>query len=437
MTARRIALVCMTPAPDTNEHGGMEMPSYGIRRILAAVVADPELRGVQVAMVDVGRPDADAYVKALEDFDPDLIGMSIYVWSTPCMVEVARRIKARRPDCCIVFGGPSARTALFDLKPYAPARRYVDAVVSSEGEDTFREIARLPERSRQALESVSGLDLPLPMGWWRTPHREQRADLDAIASPYQVGVMEPRNVAYLETFRGCPFSCAFCEWGSETNSKAVFSADYIARELEAYRRYQPAAVFLVDAGLNLNHRAFRNLAEAEKRVGFFKDVTLWSELYPSLVRDEHLEFLSSVRAGYLGIGLQTTDPAVLKDLGRPFDQRRLETVVRQVCKVASAELQVIFGLPGDSPAGFRRTLELARSLPVSVRAYGCLVLPDALMTRSKPHWNVRYDPVSLRLTSCLGWGEEDMHEMRAWITAEVQGAGGTSGDYWWYFPRRA
>lgn len=434
-TARRIALVCMTPPPDTNEHGGMEMPSYGVHRILAAVVGDRALRGMQVAVVDVGRPDADAYVAELERLDPDLIGMSTYVWSTPCLVEVARRLKARRPDRCIVFGGPSARTALFDLPPYSPAHRYLDAIVATEGEETFRDIARLPERSRSALESVPGLDLPAATGWMHTAHRTPTANLDVIASPYQIGVMQSRSVAYLETFRGCPFSCAFCEWGSDTNSRAVFSADYIARELEAYKRYQPHAVFLVDAGLNLNHTAFRNLAEAEKRVGFFKDVTLWSELYPSLVRDEHLEFLTSVRAGYLGIGLQSTDPVVLKDLGRPFEQRRLETVVRQVCTVASAELQVIFGLPGDSPAGFKRTLEMARSMPVSVRAYGCLVLPDALMTRSKPHWNVRFDPVSLRMTSCLGWSEQDLHEMREWITAETVRAGGTSGDYWWYFPK--
>lgn len=435
MTARRIALVCMTPPSDANEHGDMELPSYGIRRILAAVVADPSLGKPLVALVDVGRPDVEAYVQALEQFEPDLIGMSAYVWSTPCLVEVARRIKAKRPDCAIVFGGPSARTAMFDLRPFAPAHRYLDAVVSSEGEETFRDIARLPRITRQALESVPGLDLPLPMGWWRTAPRAPIADLDTIASPYRTGVMTRGAVAYLETYRGCPFSCAFCEWGADNNTKAVFSADYIARELESYARHEVSAVFLVDAGLNLNHRAFRNLREAEAQVGFLKRASLWSELYPSLVREEHLEFLSSVKAGYLGIGLQSTDPAVLKDLQRPFDQRRLETVVRQVSGIAKAELQVIFGLPGDSPAGFRRTLETARAMPVAVRAYGCLVLPDAFMTRAKPQWNVRFDPVSLRMTSCLGWSEADLREMREWITAEALAAGGKAGDYWWHFPR--
>jgi radical SAM superfamily enzyme YgiQ (UPF0313 family) len=437
MSPRRIALVCMTPASDANEHGDMELPSYGIRRILAALMADPELRDAQVALIDVERPDADAYTRALEEFEPDLVGFSIYVWSTPCLVEVARRIKAKRPRCAVVFGGPSARTALFDLRPYAPAHRYLDAVVSTEGEETFRDIARLPELSRKALESVPGLDLPLPLGWWRTAPRAAIAELDRIASPYQADVMKRGTVAYLETYRGCPFSCTFCEWGADNNNKAVFSADYIARDLEAYARHQASAVFLVDAGLNLNPRAFRNLREAEARVGFLKTVGFWSEIYPSLIREEHLEFLSSVKAGYLGIGLQSIDPAVLKDLQRPFDQRRLETVVRQVCDVAHAEVQIIFGLPGDSPAGFRRTLEVARSLPVSVRAYGCLVLPDALMTRSKPEWNVRYDPVSLKMTSCKGWSEADLLEMREWIGAEARNAGGKAGEYWWWFPRNA
>jgi radical SAM superfamily enzyme YgiQ (UPF0313 family) len=437
MNARRIALVCMTPASDANEHGDMELPSYGIRRILAALLADTELRDAQIALIDVERPDADAYVQALEAFEPDLIGFSIYVWSTPCLVEVARRIKAQRPQCATVFGGPSARTALFDLRPYAPAHRYLDAVVSTEGEETFRDIAKLPQYTRKAFESVPGLELPLPMGWWRTPSRAPIAELDRIASPYQVNVMKRGTVAYLETYRGCPFSCTFCEWGADNNNKAVFSADYIARDLEAYARHEASAVFLVDAGLNLNPRAFRNLAEAERRVGFLRTASFWSEIYPSMIRDEHLEFLSSVKAGYLGIGLQSIDPAVLKGLQRPFDQRRLDTVVRQVCDVAKAELQVIFGLPGDSPAGFRRTLEAARAMPVSVRAYGCLVLPDAFMTRSKPEWNVRYDPVSLRMTSCLGWSEQELADTRAWITEQAHNAGGKAGNYWWWFPRHA
>jgi radical SAM superfamily enzyme YgiQ (UPF0313 family) len=434
---RRIALVCMTPASDTNEHGDLELPSYGVRRILAAVLAAPELKGVQAALIDVQRPDVDAYVNAILSVEPDLIGFSIYVWSMPCLVEVARRVRRARPKCGIVFGGPSARTAAFDLYPYAGAHTYLDAVVATEGEAAFREIARLPEFSPAALEKISGLDLPHPDGWRHTGRREPIAHLDQIPSPYQLGVMSKDAVAYLETYRGCPFSCSFCEWGASENPKAAFSTEYIMRELESFQRHRSRAVFLVDAGLNLNVPAFRNLKEAADRTGLLRSVQFWSEIYPSHVREEHLEFLASVQASYLGIGLQSIDPVVLKGLDRPFDVRRFENVVRQVCSVANAELQIIFGLPGDTPEGFRRTLEYARSLPASVRAYHCLVLPDALMTRAKPEWNIEYDPVSLRMTSCSTWSEEQLTGIHEWITDEVAKAGGKNGDFWWFFPKQA
>jgi len=430
---RRIAFVCMTPASDANEHA-VEMPSYGVRRVLAAVAADPEQQGTKFALIDMRRPEVEAYVAGILSFEPDLIGISIYVWSMPCLVEVARRVKRLRPGCIIVFGGPSARTAAFELPLFLNAHTYADAVVATEGETVFRDIARLPQLTRAALETIPGLDLPVAGGWRKTAPRPAIARLDDIPSPYQLGLMGKGDVAYLETFRGCPFSCAFCEWGASDAAKTVFSTAYIERELQAFARHGVPAIFLVDAGLNLNNHAFRNLKEAADRTGLLRRMEFWSEIYPSHVREEHLEFLSSVQASYLGIGLQSIDPEVLKGLDRPFDVRRFENVVRQVCGLARAELQIIYGLPGDSPEGFRRTLAYARSLPASVRAYHCLVLPDALMTRSKPEWEVCYDPVTLRMTSCKGWSAEQLRETNAWITNEARAAGGKAGDFWWHFP---
>ena len=45
-----------------------------------------------------------------------IAGASAYVWSLPTFVEAARKLKQRRPDRTIVFGGPSAR--------YCPAGVY-------------------------------------------------------------------------------------------------------------------------------------------------------------------------------------------------------------------------------------------------------------------------------------------------------------------------
>jgi radical SAM superfamily enzyme YgiQ (UPF0313 family) len=433
---RRIALVCLTPRPDADELGPLVLPSFGIRRIQAAVVGDPEHKHC-VTLIDHGRDDIDGYVHDILAFEPELVGFSIYVWSTVCLVAVAREVKRRRPGCIIVFGGPSARAALFDLEPYRQAGAYLDAVVEGDGEEIFRDVAALADLSAAGLKSVAGLTLPANSGWQRPARRAALADLDRLKSPFALELMPHGAVAYLETYRGCPLSCRFCEWGVPDKFKATFSADYIARELEAFARVEAPAVFLLDAGLNLNIRAFRNLREANRRTGFLKRSLFWAEIYPSVVRDEHLEFMREIGPAYLGVGMQSMDPAVLRLHQRPSDSPQFEAAVRALAAVTNIELQIIFGLPGDSPDGFRRTLDYALSLPASVRAYHCLVLPDALLTRGLPEFNMVFDPRDLSMISCLGWSAKAVASMRAELDQRARASGGKVGRFWWAMPRRA
>jgi radical SAM superfamily enzyme YgiQ (UPF0313 family) len=311
----------------------------------------------------------------------------------------------------------------------------LDALVEGDGEVTFRDIAALPELSRNALQSVAGVTLPTGGGWLRTPKRPVAVDLDRLPSPFQLGLMPAGAVAYLETYRGCPMSCRFCEWGTTEQVRAVFSDQYIAGEMRAYEALKAPAVFLLDAGLNLNIRGFRNLREANRQTGFLKKTLFWAEIYPSVIRDEHFEFLREIGPAYLGVGMQSMDQALLKLHQRPSDSPRFEQAVRDLAAVTNIELQIICGLPGDTPEGFRRTLDYALSLPASVRTYHCLVLPDALMTRGLPDWNMRFDPKNLAMISCLGWSEEAITGMRAELDSRSQARGGKKGRYWWSFPR--
>jgi radical SAM superfamily enzyme YgiQ (UPF0313 family) len=425
----------MTPRPDADELSNLRLPSYGVRRVQAAIMGDRNNPGHKVALVDLGREDVDGYVREILAFDPDLVGFSIFVWSTPILVAVAREIKRRRPACLIVFGGPSARTALFDLNYYRCAADYLDVVVEGDGEIVFRDVAALPDLSRVSLERLPGLTLPANGGWLRKTKRTEQVDLNTIASPFELELMPAGAVAYLETYRGCPMSCRFCEWGTSEQVKAVFSTDYISGELRAFDRLGAPAVFLLDAGLNLNIRAFRNLREANRQTGFLKKAMLWAEIYPSVVRDEHLEFLTEIGPTYLGVGMQSMDQAVLKLHQRPSESARFEQAVRNLSAVTNIELQIIFGLPGDTPEGFRRTLDYALSLPASVRAYHCLVLPDALMTRGLRNFDLRFNPRNLAMISCLGWSEDDVKEMRGELDRRSRAKDGKRGEYWWSFPR--
>jgi radical SAM superfamily enzyme YgiQ (UPF0313 family) len=433
---RRVALVCMTPGLDGSEARD-HMPSYGIRRIQAAVVADPALADVEVRLFDHPFCDEDYFVREIEEFAPDIVGFSVYLWSQMLFVNVARRLKQSDPSRLIVFGGPSARKELLDLAPYQRAEDYVDAVVPREGELIFRSIVGMERVDPTGLTAIGGLDLPRGAGWISTGLAPVLARLDDVPSPFQLGLMAHRKVGYLETFRGCPMSCAFCEWGVADRASMVFSEEYITRELTAMRDAEVTAVFSIDAGLNLNAKAFRNLVAAEERVGLLKSLQGFSiELYPSYLNDLQIEFLKQTKPTYVGVGLQSISNEVLDGLGRPFKHKNLTSVLERLGEIVMVDVQIIFGLPGDSPDSFKRTLDAAMKLPCSaLRIYHCLVLPDALMTRSKPEWNVRFDPIKLSMTSCLGWSETDILKMREYVKDFASSVRGFhSGEYWWTVP---
>lgn len=160
---------------------------------------------------------------------------------------------------------------------------------------------------------------------------------------------------------------------------------------------------LVDAGLNLNARAFRALVEAERQVRVLKDIQLTFEVYPSFLKDEHLQFMSDIRVNGVGVGLQSYDTEVLRRLQRTFDIARFERVIRDLDSIGvQVNIEIIMGLPGDNPESFRETLARARELPCDVRAFHCLVLPDALMVRAPPWAAMDFEPTTLLMRSCAG-----------------------------------
>jgi ubiquinone/menaquinone biosynthesis C-methylase UbiE len=428
--SRRVALLCIDPAEDE----GVLSLNYSTRKVMAAMMASPHLENTEIHLVESRSKDPQEFVARLESIDPDLIGASGYVWSLATFAEVARHWKRRRPDSLFVLGGPSARPRMLAHQPFQDATRWLDAIVAGEGEEVMAEVAALEDLSRQGLMTVPGI-MVAGEGWLSTAPRARRADLSSFPSPYRMGLLPRQHTALLETFRGCPLACTFCQWGDAKKLDRVFSAEYIADELRALVSLDAKGAALIDAGLNLQPRAFKNLAAAEREVGFFRERNFYCEVYPSILTDEHLEFLQSVQADRISVGLQSFDPDVLTGLQRRFDESNFERVVRALSQIANlVTVEIILGLPGDNPASFMNTLDRLLDLPCEVRAFHCLVLPDALMDRAAPGSDMVYDQTTLKMISCRGWAADDIACMRDRLAERARRMGGVAMNDWWEFP---
>lgn len=429
-TGRRVALVCRTPGldfPDVRD----ELPSYGVRRIHASLIADPELSDVEVRTFEAGHGDLAGVADRVLAFDPDVVGFSTYVWSLPNFLRVARRIRDASPGTLLVFGGPSAQTDMFGLEPYRSGRDLVDVLVISHGEETIRDIVRATDRSAEALARFPGVAVTKADGWFTSPSRPS-APLEALASPAAHGLIPRGSWHYLETYRGCPMSCSFCQWGSAQAPKDVLSAGRIAEELAAFAANDAFGVVHLDAGLTLNERAFRNFAAAEREVGFLRRSRLSCEVYPSHLTNAHVEFLQSVGCSYVGVGLQSYNEEVLKNVHRSAKPESFDKIVKRLVEaVGNVAIEIIMGLPGDSLASFKQTCERALELGADVHAFHCLVLPDAFLSKAPPEFALDFDPITLKVRSCLGWSSDEIAEAREWMNSLATTMDGKMGDQEW------
>ncbi len=429
---RRVALLARYPEHDPAMP--QRIPNLGLRMVEAALRAS-RLAGLEVKVWDLEPtgPDASAVAGEVIAFDPDVVGFSVFLWSFPFFLAVASYLKADDPGRLIVFGGPSARPVMLGHVPHRARAGAVDLLVINEGEDAFREIICLADRSIAELLRLPGVAVQADGQWHETATRPL-GDLNLLPSPYEMELIPPGGLGILQTYRGCPFTCSFCEWGTMESPKRVRSVASLGSEFAAMAQLGLRGALLADAGLNLNNGAFQNLREAAEETGFLAGRGLICEVYPATVRPDHLAFLRAVGNPYVGVGLQSFDTAVLAQVERKYDEARFEQTLDALGEVASVAVEVIMGLPGDTPDNFRRNFERARRLPCALRVYHCVVLPSALMVRSPPEHALVYDPVSLKMLSCLGWPAAALAEEAGFLDREAARSGGQAGEFFWIFP---
>lgn len=418
MSSPRVALLAVNP---WNSPGPLQPFSYAAYRLLSSLTC----QGIEAKVFDGRDLSIESWREQIEDFEPTMIGASAYVWSLPLFIPLLKSLKEQDPRRLIVLGGPSARPAMLAQPPCHPLRGVVDVLVTGAGEGPMVDLARAKSNN---LADIPGILLPVDDRWVPTAHRHE-APFDSIRSPFMADVAPPEVSAHLQTFTGCPMSCSFCAWGTDSGISPHHSKEWLVEELRAFQRHGVQSVLSVDAALNLHPKAFAALYEAEAETGALRDLDFNTELYPSLVTEQMEEFLRHTRPE-IAVGLQSYDMTVLKKNFRYFKEERFESLIERLASFGRVVVEVIAGLPEDSPENFRRTIERLRPLPCNIRIFYCLALPDGLMTRATPGMELRYDPLSLQVTSCKGWSPRELEAVKRWLDDEARASGGLVTAQW-------
>ena len=328
--------------------------------------------------------------------EPDVLGISLYIWNRDCAGKLIRRVKALRPEMIVIVGGPEATFSVDETFREMP----VDYLLRGAGEESLPALLRVIAEGGDPAD-VPGCCFPTANGLHTSipaPAPAPRSDLyDETWHTALNGRM-----AYVETSRGCPFQCAFCLSGNKEAPDArtvqFMPVDEALALLIRIGNSGCDTVKLIDRTFNC-HKArtmelLRGLIDAKAR-GDIGEVCYHFEVAADLFDDEALALLATAPAGLFQMeaGLQSFHGATLDACDRHTDMDKLADRIRRILAPGNIHLHIdlIAGLPEEDFATFGQSFDQAFALQPHQLQLGFLKFIHGSRLRMDK-WGARFAP---------------------------------------------
>jgi len=301
---------------------------------------------------------------ALKEASPDVLGCSNYTWNFNLSYEFCRIAKASSKKTLTVFGGTNYPFTAQEQEAFLRKVPDLDVHIYYEGENAFGNLLeRLMGHGPAALnEPIAGCQhLHSQTGAFLSGERLKRIKtLDDIPSPYSTGLLDSffdgKLTPLVETARGCPFQCNFCNAGNSyfTNVN-LFSDDYVKEELTYIAKMASKTgsfhVTFADNNFGMIPRDSKTaelLYSLSQTYQWPKSATVWTGKN-SKERVIEVTRLLGDRLS-ISMSVQSMDPAVLKNIKR--DNIKLDHY-KEISNELNAQgrpqhAEVIMPLPGET-----------------------------------------------------------------------------------------
>ena len=304
---------------------------------------------------------------------------------------IARAYRAadalRAAGFTVVIGGPHVTELPDEALGRNGGARHADAVALGEADETWPRIVADAARG-QLKEVYTPTD---DFGQERKPNLGEypkipweSIDLDQFNQipPFLRPVLkrfqfEGFHLIPIESGRGCPYGCEFCTVTGFFGDSIRFRTDesvvdeMLRLKARAKENHGRVAVFFVDDNFAINVKRTKSLLKAIIAAG--AQLAWVAQISANLLRDEELVDLIAQSGGkWIFIGMESLDPANLKDVNKTFNKpAEYGAVLERLAKRnVYAITSFIFGLDNDTPGVAERTLSQIREWPPGLPVFG-------------------------------------------------------------------
>lgn len=302
------------------------------------------------------KEDRDAVAKECAQYE--VVAFSCYIWNITQTLDVARRIKAIRPDVRILLGGPEVS---YDWETVI-AKPEIDYIITGEGEIPFRaflenypQVQHVPNVVQKLAD---GQILYLPI--------TQTADVARLGDimPYRDDdpAQLSHRVLYIETSRGCPYKCEFC-LASLDNKVRYLPTEHIQATL-LYLMEHGRVIKFLDRTFNLK-RVF-TLSIFEFILANYRPQNVFQfEITADILHPDIVQFIQEkVPEGLFRfeIGIQTVNQTANLAVSRKQDFAKTMAMIENLRHKVEMHLDLIVGLPHDRWADIRHSFDAVFAL---------------------------------------------------------------------------
>lgn len=266
-------------------------------------------------------------------------------------LEVAKQCKLKNPQTTVIFAGPPfySATEIIERHPF------VDIVIQGESELTLEDYLLARIQGRDAHE-VKGIACRKDGKTFDTGRREEWISPSDIPDIYDDSYFKGFYGTFVcQTSFGCPYQCAYCP--SASLKYRELPLERVKRGLhKALAKPEVTNIIFFDTDLAHTPKRFGAILEflIEHNSRRIPIDGFWSSL-PKLK-----PFIKTMRAAgfirHIRVSMQTASPKALKLSRRQWMTPKHLAEVSQplIAHFPEARLELILGLPGETPDSFRR-----------------------------------------------------------------------------------
>ncbi len=314
----------------------------------------------------------DRVEETLEDFCPDVVGITGYTVHANRMKLLAEQAKAWNPDVLTVVGGHHATVAPRDFE-----NPDIDLVVVGEGVDSFREVVSRFDRC-EGFDGIPGVWVNTDVGLQEGEANSARG-LDDIPFPdrsltkayrhaYYSEYMQP--LASIRTSKGCPFRCNFCAlWKIAGGRYLKRKPEKIVQELAAI---EEEFVFFADDESLVDVARMKKLAELIREAGIHKRYFLYGRSDTIAEHPDLLELWRDVGLERVFVGLEFFRDSDLEYINKGSTMSNNQQAVKVLQDLGIGIYASFIVRPDFTEEDFEEFRRYCRSIDLSFASFAVL-----------------------------------------------------------------